>query len=318
MIGRLPKFADENLLVGFDTSDDACVYKIREDLAAIQTVDFFPPVVDDPYLYGQIAASNSLSDVYAMGGTPSFALNLLCIPSCLSLETVSAILEGGYNKVQEAGAVVAGGHTIEDVEPKYGLCVTGFIHPKNVWSNAGAREGDILLLTKPVGSGVAVTAAKADLLNREQLQNATDTMAALNKYSRDALAELPVHACTDVTGFGLLGHAFEMAAGSKVALSLHTGAIPLLPGVADWASMGIIPQGAYTNKAYLKDKTDISASVPEYLRDLLVDPQTSGGLLVALPEKEVENALKRLMNAGVKPAIIGEVLSLKNHAVIVD
>lgn len=301
--------------MGFDTSDDACVYQVREDLALLQTVDFFPPVVDDPYQFGQIAAANSLSDIYAMGGNPSLALNLLCVPNCLPLDMVKAILEGGYSKVREAGAVIAGGHTIEDVEPKYGLCVSGFLHPREVWSNAGARVGDVLLLTKPLGTGIATTAAKADLLSEEQLRLAVETMAALNKYGRDALAGLEVHACTDVTGFGLLGHAFEMAEGSGVTVELNAKALPVLPGIADLATMGIIPQGAYQNREYLKEKVLLSDTVPEYLRDIFYDPQTSGGLLAAIPERQSQEALHRLEHTGIKGVVVGAVMSRKSTSV---
>lgn len=306
------------MLVGFDTSDDACVYQVREDLAVMQTVDFFPPVVDDPYLYGQIAAANSLSDIYAMGGTPSLALNLLCVPNCLPLDMVGAIMEGGYSKVREAGAIVAGGHTIEDVEPKYGLCATGFIHPKDVWSNAGAKEGDVLILTKPLGTGIATTAAKADLLTDEQLRLATNTMAELNKYSRDALAFVGVHACTDVTGFGLLGHAHEMAAGSGVTMTIHTEHLPILPCALEMANMGIIPQGAYQNREYLRDKVLVAGTIPECLQDVLFDPQTSGGLLVSLEEGSAKEALLRLDTAGINAKVIGQVLPRQSYTVGVN
>lgn len=304
----MPKFDDSNLLVGFDTSDDACVYKLTEELAVIQTVDFFPPIVDDPYLYGQIAAANSLSDIYAMGANPTLALNLLCVPNCLPPDMIKAILEGGCNKVMEAGAVIAGGHTIEDTEPKYGLCATGFLHPQKAWSNRGAKVGDVLILTKPLGTGIATTAAKGNIIGEEAFRQATDTMAVLNKYSRDILVKTKVNACTDVTGFGLLGHAYEMAAASKITLKIDSIRLPLLPEVAELASMGIIPQGAYQNRSYLQDKVAIEPTVPEAIQDILFDPQTSGGLLVAINEKDERDTLISLQDAGIKATAIGQVV----------
>ena len=214
MLSGLPRISDPNLLVGFDESDDAAVYRLSDELALVQTVDFFPPVVDDPYDFGRIAAANALSDVYAMGGEPRLAMNLLAVPGCLPREAVGAILEGGAAKAAEAGAVIAGGHSIEDAEPKYGLCVTGLVHPNRVLTNTGAREGDILVLTKPLGTGILTTAAKAELLDEQAYRALVEQMAALNKAAAQAAAPLCPHACTDITGFGLVGHAREMAQGS--------------------------------------------------------------------------------------------------------
>lgn len=304
--------------MGFDTSDDACVYKLREDLAIIQTVDFFPPVVDDPYVYGQIAAANALSDVYAMGGEPTLALNLLCFPDCLPPEVLQGIMEGGADKVREAGAIIAGGHSIEDSEPKYGLCVSGFIHPDAVWSNATAKPGDVLILTKPLGSGILNTAAKADLLTEEQMQPAIDTMRMLNKSARDVAQGFSIHACTDITGFGLLGHAGEMAQGSGVTLALRAGSIPLLPEAYDMAAMGIIPGGAYENRDYLEGIVKMDPDVALPLQDILYDPQTSGGLLFAAGADEADALLAKLEETCPQAAIIGQVVQRRERAIEVN
>ena len=231
----LPRTLEPNLLVGYDSSDDAAVYRLTDELALIQTVDFFPPVVDDPYDFGQIAAANALSDVYAMGGEPRLAMNLLAVPSCLPREAVGAILEGGAAKVAEAGAVTAGGHSIEDTEPKYGLCVSGLVHPGAVLTNRGAREGDLLVLTKPLGSGILTTAAKAELLSGAEYRAMTDLMAALNRDAARAAVPLRPSACTDVTGFGLIGHAREMAEGAGCTIELWPGRVPIVPQALELA-----------------------------------------------------------------------------------
>ena len=257
-------------------------------------MDFFPPVVDDPFLYGQIAAANALSDVYAMGGKPTLAMNLLCYPTCLPLETVREILAGGAEKVKEAGAVLAGGHTIEDDEPKYGLCVTGFCHPDKILTNSGAKPGDVLVLTKPLGTGILTTAATAELVSAEDFHIASASMAELNRNALEALDGLTVHACTDVTGFGLLGHACEMAEGSHISLELYSENLPVLPGAESLAQMGVIPAGAYRNAEYVREKTLTVSGIPQHLTDIMADPQTSGGLLAALPEHDAEIYLSRL------------------------
>ena len=232
---------DPRLLVGYDSSDDACVYSVSDDVAVIETVDFFTPIVDDPYLFGQIAATNALSDVYAMGGVPKLAMNLLCVPSCLPLDTVRAILEGGHDKAVEAGCVIAGGHTIQDDEPKYGLCVTGFVHPQHILKNIGAQPGDVLVLTKALGVGVITTALKAALADDSARDAAYASMAALNAKAAQAVREVEnVHACTDVTGFGLLGHSYEMASGSGVTVRLHGAALPLLPQAEELAEDAVL------------------------------------------------------------------------------
>ena len=301
-------------MVGFDTSDDACVYRITDQIAAIHTVDFFTPIVDDPFWFGQIAAANALSDVYAMGGRPAVAMNLLCVPNCLSQETVRKILEGGHQKAVEAGCVIAGGHTIQDNEPKYGLCVTGYVHPDKVLRNVGARPGDALVLTKPLGTGVLTTAAKADLLEPEQYDRLVRSMAQLNAKAAEAMLQCrEIHACTDVTGFGLLGHADEMASGSGVTIRIYSRRLPLLPGALELAEMGIIPAGAYRNRDYVMPRLSVGENVPQARLDLISDPQTSGGLLIALPMEEAGALVDALRADCPDSAIIGTVLPKTDH-----
>ena len=308
----LPNVKDRDLLVGYDSSDDAAVYRVSDDVAVIETVDFFTPIVDDPFLFGQIAAANALSDVYAMGGEPRVAMNLLCVPNCLPKEDVRAILEGGHSKAVEAGCVIAGGHTIQDNEPKYGLCVTGFVHPERILKNVGAQPGDVLVLTKPIGSGVLTTALKADLISASSRDAAYAHMATLNKAAGDAVRQVSdVHACTDITGFGLLGHSFEMAEGSGVTIRLHGKALPLMDEALDMAGMGIIPSGAYRNMDYVKPHLAVLPSAQQALLDLAADPQTSGGLLVALPREQAERLLSLLRPFAPWSAIVGEVSARK-------
>jgi selenide, water dikinase len=308
VLRQLPRVNDPNLLVGIDTADDAGVYKLSDTTALIQTVDFFTPVVDDPYLFGQIAAANSLSDVYAMGGKPLTALNIVAFPSCsLAHEILLAILQGGQDKVTEAGAVIVGGHTVEDAEPKYGLSVTGLIHPDKIWTNAAARPGDRLLLTKPLGTGVLATAARAEMFPAG-VAAAAKSMATLNRTAAETASLFTVHACTDITGFGLLGHLYELAAASGVRLEIDSAALPLLPDAPEAANMGLVPAGAYTNRNYLTTVT-IDSTVPVYIRDLCYDPQTSGGLLFSLPEAEASELLAALKQANITAAaLIGRVV----------
>ena len=294
------------LLVGTETSDDAAVYKINDDLAMIQTVDFFTPVVDDPYLFGQIAAANALSDVYAMGGEPKVALNLAAFPDCLDIEILGEILKGGADKVIEAGAVLAGGHTISDNEPKYGLCVSGFVDPKLMWKNYGAETGDVLILTKPLGTGILSTAIKGELASEDEIEAAVKNMTYLNRYARDIAAEFSIHSCTDITGFGIAGHAMEMAKGSEKTLILDTGSLPVLKGVQAYTEMGLIPAGAYRNREYLEEDVESRIS-GTWQEDLIYDPQTSGGLLIAVSEEETPELLKRLNTLELPSAMIGKV-----------
>lgn len=294
------------LLVGTETSDDAAVYKINDDLAMIQTVDFFTPVVDDPYLFGQIAAANALSDVYAMGGEPKVALNLAAFPDCLDIEILGEILKGGADKVIEAGAVLAGGHTISDNEPKYGLCVSGFVNPKLMWKNYGAEAGDVLILTKPLGTGILSTAIKGELAAENEIEAAVKNMTYLNRYARDIAAGFTIHSCTDITGFGIAGHAMEMAKGSAKTLVLDTGSLPVLKGVQAYTEMGLIPAGAYRNRTYLE--RDIESQLSGiWLEDLVYDPQTSGGLLLAVSREDAHELLKKLNTLELPSAMIGKV-----------
>ena len=279
---------------------------MNPETALIQTLDFFTPIVDDPFLFGQIAAANSLSDVYAMGGKPLTAMNIVTFPSCkLDGSILLAMLSGGQTKIAEAGAILVGGHTIEDDEPKYGLSVTGIAHPAKVWTNAGAQGGDALILTKPIGTGVLYTAMRADLFP-DGVAAAAVSMAQLNRAAAEVGGTYPVHACTDITGFGLLGHAFEMAVASGVDITIDSGAIPWLPDAPEAAGMGLIPAGAYANREYLK-QINFSLSVPANIQDLCFDPQTSGGLLISLPEAESEAMLAALKMAGLTVACIGKV-----------
>jgi selenide,water dikinase len=296
LLGDLQVLRDPKLLVGFDKSDDASVYQLTEDLALVQTVDFFPPIADDPYTFGAIAATNALSDVYAMGGEPRLALNIMAVPKDLPKEAVHEILRGGYEKAYEAGVIITGGHSILDPEPKYGLAVTGFVHPQRVLTNSGARPGDVLLLTKPLGIGVLTTANKAGLLTPETLTYANRLMTTLNKAARDAMVKYRVHACTDVTGFGLMGHGAEMSQGSGVELQIDTAGIAVIPEALEFARMGVLPEGMYRNRSFAEPHVD-PGSVPLELQDLLYDPQTSGGLLMAVHPADAEALLAELQDA---------------------
>ena len=306
VLGGLPKFCDPNLLVGTDTSDDAAVYKVSDDLALIQTLDFFTPVADDPYDFGQIAAANALSDVYAMGGVPKTALNIVAFPKNMDVEILGEILRGGADKVMEAGAVLAGGHTIQDDTPKYGLSVTGFVDPKKFWKNYGAQTGDKLILTKPLGAGIINTAIKADLVSEEARTAVLASMKLLNRSACEVFREFEIHACTDITGFGLGGHATEMAAASDRTIVIDTEKLPLFPDVEMYASMGLIPGGAYRNREYA-NKTGVKSSSVLWKEDVVFDPQTSGGLLAAVQEKDVPYIMEELNAAGLQAGVIGEV-----------
>ena len=314
----LPKTADPNLLVGYDSSDDAAVYKVSDDVAMIQTVDFFPPVVDNPYTFGQIAATNALSDVYAMGGQPTLAMNLLAFPSCLPVEAVGDILAGGASKVVEAGAVIAGGHSIEDQEPKYGLCVTGLVHPSRILTNSGAKEGDILVLTKPLGTGILSTAAKAELLEEKAYKQMVELMTTLNKYAAQAVGPIALSACTDVTGFGLVGHVKEMAEGCGSTIELWAGKIPIVPKALELARDGIIPAGAYRNMDFTANDTLEDSAVPREVLDCLYDSQTAGGLLLSVPEDRLQELLTRLTDAGVPAAAVGAVVPRREKLVHIN
>ena len=298
---------DPRLIVGYDKSDDASVYVITEDTALVQTTDFFPPIVDDPFLYGQIAATNALSDVYAMGGEPKLALNIMCLSEYMDKETVQEILRGGYAKAYEAGAIITGGHTIQGAEPIYGLAVSGFVHPKKVLTNSGAQPGDVLILTKPLGIGILTTSAKADMVEQDVLDRIYRQMATLNRTARDIMVKYPVHSCTDVTGFALLGHSFEMAQGSGCTIHLMTDQIPYHAEAYELASMGFIPAGAYRNRDFCEAGVKNVAGIPRAMEDILFDPQTSGGLLFAIPAAEAEACMAELKEAVPASKIIGYV-----------
>ncbi|MBR0205782.1 MAG: selenide, water dikinase SelD [Clostridia bacterium] len=285
--------SDPNLLVGFDRSDDASVYRISNELALVQTVDFFPPIADDPYLFGQIAATNALSDVYAMGGEPKLCLNIMAVPEKMPMEAVHDILRGGYDKVYEAGALITGGHSIHDDEPKYGLAVTGFVHPDHVLTNSGARPGDVLFLTKPLGIGILSTAAKADMVSEAGERRMFALMTTLNRAARDVMVKYEVHACTDVTGFGLMGHALEMMEGSGVQAVIDTGALDLIPEAKELARFGLIPAGAYRNRAFAQKAVALDG-IELCVQDMLFDPQTSGGLLIACAPQDAEGMFREL------------------------
>ncbi len=315
---QLPPVTSEKLLVGIDTSDDAAVYKLGEDTALIQTLDFFTPVVDDPYTFGQIAATNSLSDIYAMGGKPILALNIVCFPSCLSMDILTEILKGGGDKVREAGALLVGGHTVDDNEPKYGLSVTGTIHPDKVVSNSGAKAGDVLILTKPLGLGILNTAIKAQMLDEKIQKKAIDIMVSLNNIAAQGMNMTGVNSCTDITGFGLLGHAYEMAKGSDVSIIVDSKSIPIIEGTVENAQMGLVPAGAYRNQSYLGDNIEFKDDVPIYIKDILFDPQTSGGLFISLPKGKSKELLDYYSkNLKTEFSIIGEVVEKQDKYLIV-
>ena len=308
-MSKLPKFdADPNVLVGLETADDAAVYRLTDDLAMIQTVDFFTPIVDDPYMFGQVAAANALSDVYAMGGIPKLALNIVGFPNCLSPDILSEIMKGGADKVKEAGSILIGGHSIQNDEPFYGLCVSGLVNPKKVQKNYGALPGDVLLLTKQIGTGIINTAAKASLADDKALKEATTVMSSLNRKAKEVMDHFTVHACTDITGFGLIGHGLEMAEASKVRFHLHSPKIPYIPESREYAEMGLIPQGAYENRKYQAEKVAFHA-VDTAMQDILFDPQSSGGLLYSIPKEEKDAAMEALLKADLptKVSCIGEV-----------
>ena len=305
MLSALPRMQHPDLIVGMETSDDAGVFRLRDDLAIVNTVDFFTPVVDDPYTYGQISAANSLSDVYAMGGEPKTALNIVCFPqSGIDKEILVDILRGGADKAAEAGVVVVGGHSVADDEIKYGMAVTGVIDPHRVHRNVGAQVGDVLVLTKPLGTGILTTALKKAHLSEEEYGAVVASMATLNREAAQVMLRHTVHACTDITGFSLMGHSCEMAMGSDVTLRLQSTALPLLPGALRLALEGYITGGCKRNRTYLADKVRVLPDVPQDLNEVAFDPQTSGGLLMAVPEREAAALVRDLLSEGVLAAVV--------------
>lgn len=306
---QLPKATpNPNLLVGLDTSDDAGVYKLTDDIALVQTVDYFTPIVDDPYMFGQIAAANALSDVYAMGGKPITALNIVGFPiSKLPKQMLADILRGASDKIAEAGATLVGGHSIDDNEPKFGMAVTGTIHPSRINANVGAKKGDKLVLTKPIGVGILTTSLKKDALTEEEISAVTHVMATLNKDASEVMQNYHVNACTDVTGFGLLGHASEMAIGSGVTLTLSTSHVPLLPRTKELAAAGNIPGGTRSNHKWLQDRVTYGEDLDELDQLILCDAVTSGGLLMSVDPSDIQLLMNDLEARGIHAAVIGEV-----------
>jgi len=310
VLGQLPPITDPNVLVGYNTSDDAAVYQLTPELATVQTVDMFPPVVDDAYHYGAIAAANSLSDVYAMGARPLTALNIICFPgSTLSMDVLAQILKGSSDKIAEAGVSLVGGHTLEDPEPKYGLCVMGVVHPDKIVTNSGARPGDVLVLTKPLGIGILTTAHKAGLVSEDIVARMVEVMERLNRDAAEAMVEVGVNACTDITGFGLMGHLHEMVHGSKVIARVLASKVPVMTEAWPLVEERIVPGGTYANMEYLKDNLRWNEGVSPEARIVLCDAQTSGGLLISVPAEKSQALLDALAARRVQDvAVIGEIL----------
>ncbi len=313
----LPQASHPDLLVGFNKADDAGVFRISDQLALVQTVDFFPPIVDDPYMFGQIAAANALSDIYAMGGRPITALNIVGFPMGMPQEVLTEILRGGNDKVTEAGAVVVGGHSIKDKELKFGVAATGLIDPSRIITNSGAQVGDRLFLTKPLGTGIITTGIKRDKASPEVTALVMAQMAALNRTASELMLKYTAHAATDVTGYGLMGHGFEMASGSGVSIMFYADALPVFPEALELADAGMIPGGASDNREFVTPHIRFVATLPASLEHLLFDPQTSGGLLIAIAPDRAEAFGAELAAEGLPSRIIGEVVSLATHHLIV-
>ncbi len=308
-----------NLLVGLDSLDDAGVYQLTDSIALVQTVDFFTPIVDDPYTFGQIAAANALSDVYAMGGRPLTAMNLVCFPSkAMDMSILHDILRGGKDKMEEAEVTLVGGHSVDDPELKYGLSITGTVHPKKIMTNAGAMPGDSLILTKPLGTGLINTALKGNMASQEAVTAATEHMVSLNRKASELMLETDIHACTDVTGFGLLGHACEMAIGGGVGLEIDHARVPIISGATTYAKQGLIPGGTYRNRDYRADMVEIKTGLPDWAQPVLFDPQTSGGLLIALPSNDADSLVEKMHSKGLHSvANIGEVVAKPSGKILV-
>ncbi|GAB6989632.1 selenide, water dikinase SelD [Paenibacillus pini] len=314
-----PVEPNPNLLVGLDTSDDAGVYKLNDELAIVQTLDFFTPIVDDPYAFGQIAAANAISDIYAMGAKPLTVLNIVAFPiSTLDKSILSDILRGAADKVKEAGATLVGGHSIDDKEPKFGLSVTGIVHPDKVRSNAGAKPGDKIILTKPIGVGIMTTSIKNGKLSAEEVERVTKVMSTLNKTAAEVMEPYDVHACTDVTGFGLMGHSLEMAKGSGVEILIHKQDVPVLPRVRELAEQGFVPGGTKNNFTHVQDDIVFPENMDQIDRWILCDAVTSGGLLISVPGEHAEKLHQELVDAGVEASIIGEVRGSHSGQIVID
>jgi selenide,water dikinase len=315
----LPLISDPKVILGMENLDDAGVYRLTDDLAIIQTIDFFTPIVDDPYAFGQIAVANSLSDVYAKGGKPIVAMNIVCFPiGSMDISVLKNILRGGLDKMREARTTLVGGHSIDDAELKYGLSVTGIIHPKSLVTNSGAKAGDRVVLTKPLGTGIISTAIKGGAVGKPTLDSVTRCMASLNKKASEVMMEVGIHACTDITGFGFLGHASKVAQNSEVSIVVNSASVPFLSDTDMLARQGFCPGGLSRNRDFYSPRVDIADSVPSYMQDILFDPQTSGGLLIFAEEKKAGTLLNKLHEAGVAvAAVIGEVVSKPAGRVVV-
>ena len=311
---------DENVLVGLERADDAGVYRVTDDIALIQTVDFFTPIVDDPYWFGQIAAANALSDVYAMGGVPKTAMNLVAFPlKDMDMSILRQIIQGGVDKMREAGVVLMGGHSVEDKELKYGLSVTGFIHPDRILTKKDLRPGDRLILTKPLGTGIVNTAIKGGLASDDIIDRVTRLMATLNRKAAEVMSRYPVHGCTDITGFGLLGHMAEMVCDMPFGIRLISGRIPMLPEALEYAGMGLVPAGAYKNREFRECMVDFAPSVDRLVQDILFDPQTSGGLLIGVDPDRADDLVAELRDEGIEEAaVIGEVTDGPKERIVVS
>ena len=305
------------MLVGFDTLDDAGVYLLEDDLALIQTLDFFTPMVDDAYLFGQVAAANALSDIYAMGGRPLTAMNIVCFPNCEDYSILRDIIRGGVDKVKEAGALLVGGHSVDDNVPKYGLAVTGVVHPRKLIRNNGLQAGDILFLTKPLGSGIIATAIKAEMASVSVVEEAGRWMAALNRAAAEAAVDVGVQGGTDITGFGLLGHLVEMTEASGVSAEVFAEQLYFMQEALEYASMGLIPGGAYANRDYLGTRVTVEGNVDGAVKDVAYAPETSGGLLLGVPEDKADDMVEALTRRGVSYAVIGRAVPTRSYSVVV-
>jgi len=316
----LPQISDPNVVRGLASPDDAGVYQLTDELAIIQTIDYFTPIVDDPYTFGQIAVANALSDVYAMGGKPLTAMNVVCFPTkTMDISVLKDILRGGADKMVEAEVALIGGHSIDDAELKYGLSVTGTVHPGRLITNSGAKAGDKLILTKPLGTGIISTALKARVVSEGTIEKVTKYMATLNKKASELMQEVGVNACTDITGFGLVGHVYQLAKNSQVGVKIYSASLPFFPEVSQFAEQGLCPGGLYRNKEFYSSAVEISAKVPAQVQDIFFDPQTSGGLLISLESSKAGVLHDTLRQAGVEDAaIVGEIVTRPSGKIMVE
>jgi len=308
-----------NLIVGLENPDDAGVYKLTDDIAIVQTVDFFTPIVDDPFTFGQIAAANSLSDIYAMGGKPVTAMNIVSFPlNKLDIGILKEIMRGGLEKLKEADVVLVGGHSIDDPELKYGLSVTGIIHPQKVLAKQGAQAGDVLILTKPLGTGIISTALKGETASAAAVKKMVASMTTLNRKAAEIIQDIGVHACTDITGFGLIGHAYEMAKAGGCAFCFNSAAVPVFPEALEYARMGLVPGGSHSNRSFYEPFVEYREAVSDELRDILYDPQTSGGLLFSVAENKKDALLKKFRKEKVDAFVVGRVENKPKGKIIIE